>query len=88
MKTAIIYARVSSTTDRQNTDRQTTDLIALAKANELKVEKVFTEHISGAKRNKEREVLISSLEYAKANHIDVILFSELSRLGRNVLEVL
>lgn len=88
MKTAIIYARVSSTTDRQNTDRQTTDLIALAKANELKVEKVFTEHISGAKRNKEREVLISSLDYAKTNHIDVILFSELSRLGRNVLEVL
>ena len=88
MKTAIIYARVSSTTDRQNTDRQTTDLICYAEANGLQIAKVFTEHISGAKRNWERKVLILALEFAMNNKIDVILFSELSRLGRNVLEIM
>lgn len=88
MKTAIIYARVSSTTDRQNTDRQTADLIDYANGNGMTVEKVFTEHISGAKRNSERKILTSALEYAKDNGIDIILFSELSRLGRDVLEVL
>lgn len=88
MKTAIIYARVSSTNDRQNTDRQTADLLEYAKSNSMNVEHVFTEHISGAKRNSERKALTSALEYAKDNGIDIILFSELSRLGRDVLEVL
>lgn len=84
---AIIYARVSSVSDRQNTDRQISDLTAYASANGYEVVKVFSEKISGAKKNSEREVLLACLDYAKSNGIDIILVSELSRLGRNVLEV-
>ena len=50
--------------------------------------RTFEEHISGAKKNKERLVLNECLAYAVKNNIDIILISELSRLGRNVDEVL
>ena len=53
-----------------------------------KVVKVFEEHISGAKKNTERPVLLECLEFAESNPIDVVLCSELSRLGRNCDEVL
>ena len=42
-KTAVIYARVSSQNDRQDTSRQITDLRKYAEANSLKIEKVFEE---------------------------------------------
>ena len=85
---AVIYARVSSTTDRQNTERQIEDLKVYASTNGYEVEKVFSEKISGAKKNTEREVLLSCLDYAKQNGIDIILVSELSRFGRAIWEVL
>lgn len=88
MKTAVIYARVSSTTDRQNTDRQVVDLSAYADKNGYQVEKIFTENISGAKKNEDRPVLCECLDYCITNKIDTLLISELSRLGRNVDEVL
>ena len=84
---AIIYSRVSSTNDRQNTERQNNDLNKYAVNNGIEVVKVFSEKISGAKKNSERITLMEALDYAKNNGIDIILFSELSRLGRNVLEV-
>lgn len=85
---AVIYARVSSTTDRQNTDRQVSDLTAYAVGMSYEVCEVFTEHVSGAKKNKERPVLQECLDYCKGTEIDILLVSELSRLGRNALEVL
>lgn len=88
MKTAVIYARVSSTSDRQNTDRQVVDLSDYADKNEYQVEKIFTENISGAKKNEERPVLCECLDYCITNKIDTLLISELSRLGRNVDEIL
>ena len=87
MKRAIIYARVSSVTDRQNTDRQISDLNAYAAKNDIEVVKVFSEHISGAKKNADRPVLLEAITYAKNTHIDVVLLSELSRLGRSVYEL-
>lgn len=84
---AIIYARVSSTTERQNTERQITDLNDYAKANNIDVVKEFSEHISGATKNRDRAILNEAIDYALDNHIDVVLFSELSRLGRSVYEV-
>ena len=80
---AVIYARVSSTNDRQHTDRQVIDLSDFASRNNYEVVKVFEEHISGAVKNTERPVLLECLEFAESNSIDVVLCSELSRLGRN-----
>lgn len=83
----VIYARVSSIGDRQNTARQVADLNVYATANGLNVVKVFEEHISGATKNSDRPVLCACLDYCEANNIDTLLLSELSRLGRNVWEV-
>ena len=85
---AVIYARVSSTNDRQNTDRQVSDLTEYASKNGYEIVKVFEENISGAKKNSERPVLMECLSFCLESGIDIILTSELSRLGRNVDEVL
>ena len=85
---AAIYARVSSTGDRQSTERQVIDLTDYAKKNSMTICKTFEEHISGAKKNHERPVLQECLTYCVEEKIDVLLLSELSRLGRNVDEVL
>ena len=88
MATAVIYTRVSSTGDRQTTERQVADLTEYATHNNLEVVEVYEEHISGAKRNEERAVLTECINYAVGNKVDVVLFSELSRCGRAVWEVL
>ena len=87
-KTAVIYARVSSIGDRQNTDRQVSDLLDYAKYQNLEICKIYEEHISGAKKNVERPILQQAIEYCKANRVSILLVSELSRLGRNAFEVL
>ena len=86
--TAVIYARVSSIGDRQNTDRQISDLLDYVSFKNLEISKIYEEHISGAKKNTERPVLQEAIEYCKSNHISILLVSELSRLGRNAFEVL
>ena len=88
MKAAVIYARVSSTGERQSTARQLADLTNYANLNGLDVVGVYEEHISGAKRNEERAVLAECINYAVTNGVEVVLFSELSRCGRAVWEVL
>ena len=83
-----IYARVSSLGDRQSTERQVTNLSQIAESRGYVVKGIYEEHISGAKSNKERKVLAECLNSAKENRIDIILFSELSRCGRAIWEVL
>lgn len=85
---AAIYARVSSTGDRQSTERQVIDLKDYANKNEMTICKTFEEHISGAKKNHERPILQECLTFCVEEKVDVLLLSELSRLGRNVDEVL
>ena len=87
-KLAVIYARVSSVGDRQSCERQVRDLDSYADKEGYKVAKVFEEHISGAKRNDERPILCQCLDYCITNGIPTLMLSELSRLGRNVDEVL
>ena len=87
-KKAVIYSRVSSTGDRQDTSRQIRDLEILAKQRNLKIEKTYEEHVSGAKKTQDRPVLKECLDYCFTNDIDILLISELSRLGRNVDDVL
>jgi len=88
MKTAVIYSRVSSTTDRQSTERQVLDLKSFAEKNEYQIKKVFEEKISGAKKNEERNVLMECVDFCITNKVDTLLTSELSRIGRSTLQVL
>ena len=85
---AVIYARVSSQNDRQDTARQVADLKRFVLSQEMEIVKTFEEHISGAKKIEEREVLSQCLEYCKNNSVNYLLISELSRLGRSTLQVL
>lgn len=87
-KKAVIYSRVSSTGDRQDTSRQIRDLEILANQRNLIIEKTYEEHVSGAKKTQDRPVLKECLDYCFTNNIDILLISELSRLGRNVDDVL
>lgn len=89
MKTkAVIYARVSSVNDRQDTTRQIEDLKRYALLQDIEIVRIFQEHISGAKKIEERQVLTECLEYCTEKGVDYLLLSELSRLGRSTLQVL
>ena len=93
---AVIYARVSSSGNleyRQNTDRQVQDLKEYATYKGFDLIEVFNEHISGAKKNNERPILVEAIEKCKelaeiSESKVILLCSELSRLGRNAFEVL
>lgn len=85
---AVIYARVSSVSDRQDTARQIQDLTRYANTQDIEVVSIFEEHISGAKKNEERQVLTDCLEYCITHSVNYLLLSELSRLGRSTLQVL
>ncbi|MFR8552948.1 MAG: recombinase family protein [Bacteroides cellulosilyticus] len=74
--------------DRQDTSRQIEDLRKYANLRDIEVVATFEEHISGAKKNEERQILTDCLEYCTTNSVHYLLLSELSRLGRSTLQVL
>lgn len=82
----VLFARVS--TNIQDYKRQINELTALAERNGWDIAASFAEKVSGAKRNTERTELLRMVEYVEANHIDKVLVTELSRLGRDTLQVL
>ena len=86
MLRVVIYGRVSTTV--QDYERQVNELTALAEGKRWSVVRVFTEKASGAKSNKEREGLTDMLEFIEQNEVSRVLVSELSRLGRDTLQVL
>ena len=85
MKT-IIYSRVS--TQGQDYNRQIDELQAYAVSHSWIVSAIFSEKISGAKKNNERLGLSRMMDYICAHQVDKVLIWELSRLGRNTIEVL
>ena len=82
----VIFGRVSTLI--QDYDRQVNELTDTCKQRGWEVRFVFTEKISGAKKNAERKELSRMLDYIRAQHIDKVLVTELSRLGRDTLQVL
>jgi DNA invertase Pin-like site-specific DNA recombinase len=88
MKKVVLFCRVSSTNDRQNYERQVNDLTQLASSLNYQIEAVFAEKVSGAKKNSERIELMKMIEYINANQIDKVLCTELSRIGRDPLQIL
>ena len=86
MEKVVILARVS--TDKQEYQRQINELTEYCNIVNWHIEKVFANKISGAKKNEEREEILSLLHYVKENHIQKVVCLEISRLGRNTLEAL
>ena len=86
MNRICIFARVS--TSLQDYDRQVNELTNLAQRNAWSVEAVFCEKVSGAKKNTDRKELSRMVEYVQTHHINKVAVTELSRLGRDTLQVL
>ena len=86
MENICIFARVS--TNVQDYERQVNELTAVAKRNGWGVEATFCEKISGAKANAERKELSRMVEYVQQHNINKGAVTELSRLGRDTLQVL
>ena len=86
MNRICIFARVS--TNVQDYERQVNELTSLAQRNAWSVEAVFCEKVSGAKKNTERKELSRMVEYVQAHNINKVAVTELSRLGRDTLQVL
>ena len=86
MERIIIFARVS--TNVQDYERQVNELTTIAQHNGWTVEATFCEKVSGAKKNVERKELTRMVEYVQAHHINKVAVTELSRLGRDTLQVL
>ena len=81
----MIYAYIRTSTEKQNNDNQRFEIKNFAKKNRICVDNWLEETISSQKDLKERKFgqLIKKLKKG-----DVIISTELSRLGRNLMEVM
>ncbi len=82
----VIFSRVS--TNIQDYKRQTEELTEYSRKMGYEVVKSFEEKISGGKNNEDRPQLMAMINFIKENKIDKVLCWELSRIGRNTIEVL
>ncbi|WP_396170496.1 recombinase family protein [Flavobacterium sp.] len=88
MTRAVIYSRVSSEGSRQDTERQTNELVEYANTMGYELVWVYEEKVSGFKKNNERPIFSRMLDDLKSQKIDKVLVWELSRIGRNVVQSL
>ena len=82
---AALYTRVS--TKKQNTDRQVTELQAYAQKQGFEVVLVICETASGSVKKVDRPGLEQVLDLARRGEISEVVSLELSRLGRNAMDV-
>ena len=82
--TKMIYAYIRVSTDKQTVENQKFEIEKFCKVRELQIDKWVSETISGTKSAKER-----SLRFAeKLKKGDTLICSEISRLGRRLMEVM
>lgn len=86
MSKVCLFVRVS--TADQSFSRQLADLQKVADRSGWSVVKAFSEKVSGVRKIKDRPALTEMLEYVQHNEVDKVCVTEISRLGRNLLEVL
>ena len=81
----MIYGYIRVSTDKQNTKNQRFEIETYCTKEEIKVEKWVEETISSAKKIEER-LLGKLLKQMKKG--DLLLVTELSRLGRNLMQIM
>lgn len=83
-----ILVRVSSESDRQDYDRQISDLSAVAKKNKWTVVKTITAKISASKTKlSARDDIAELYDLVEQGNIKKVLVTELTRLGRIAKEI-
>jgi DNA invertase Pin-like site-specific DNA recombinase len=86
MEQVVILARVS--TQRQDYERQVTELTDYCLRMNWEVVKVFANKVSGATKNADREEISGLVEYVKEHRLNRVVCLSIDRLGRNTLEAL
>lgn len=81
----MIYGYIRVSTDKQTTENQRYEIMKFAEKNNLIINRWFEETISGTKDVRRRKLgrLLKIL-----NKDDILIASEISRLGRNMLQVM
>ena len=81
----MIYGYIRVSTDKQTTENQRFEIEHFINTNALTIDKWITETISATKALSKRQLgkLLNHLEKG-----DILIASELSRLGRNLLQVM
>lgn len=82
----VIWVRISS--QSQDNLRQILNLKQIAADKGWSVKRVFQETISGTVKTTDRKEFAKLLEYVEINRIKLILVSEISRIGRRVVDIL
>ena len=86
MKEVCLLLRCS--TSVQDYEYQRNALTDICNRNGWKIVHTVENKVSGAKKNEEREEIVELLDYVKHNKIDIVVATEVSRLGRDTLEAL
>jgi DNA invertase Pin-like site-specific DNA recombinase len=82
----LIYSRVSS--ESQDNQRQIINLKTIAQEKGWHVRRIFQEKISGTIKSGSRNEFKALLDYIDKTPIQIIMTSEISRIGRRVVDVL
>jgi DNA invertase Pin-like site-specific DNA recombinase len=82
----IIWSRVSS--QSQDNQRQILNLKQVAAGKGWTVKRVFQETVSGTVKTTDRKEFNKLLEYVDLHEIKLVLVSEISRIGRRVVDIL
>ncbi|WP_102406075.1 master DNA invertase Mpi family serine-type recombinase [Parabacteroides bouchesdurhonensis] len=81
----MVYGYVRVSTDKQNTDNQRFEIEKFVKARNMRVDSWVDETISGTKGISERQLGKLLKQVRKG---DILITTELSRLGRNLMQVM
>jgi DNA invertase Pin-like site-specific DNA recombinase len=81
----MIYGYIRASTDRQNTDNQRFEIQNFASRNSIEIDEWIEETVSSMRDLRKRKL---GRLIRKAGQGDLIIASELSRLGRNLLQVM
>ena len=82
----VLLCRVSTCSQEYN--RQVNELTEYCQQQGWNIEQIFTNKVSGAKKNEERSEIVELIRYVKTHAIDRVCVLDISRLGRNTLEAL
>lgn len=86
MKKVCLLLRCSTT--HQDYEYQRNMLTDICQRNSWTIVHTVENKVSGAKKNEERQEIVELIDYVKNNEVDLVVASEVSRLGRDTLEAL
>ena len=75
-------------TNSQDYEYQRNTLTDICNRNGWEIIHTVENKVSGAKKSEEREEIVELLDYVKNNDVDIVVATEVSRLGRDTLEAL